>query len=129
MMRKINITSALLMLQFAAVSFLLSCNYQNKIIKFDKNKWNEQTDPLFPSRYRANMLADLITNYNLVGLNYTQLIEFLGIPDTKDSGSLTYKIVVDYNRGIDPIYTKDLDFYFSKDSVITSFKVNEWKKQ
>lgn len=127
-MRKRNINFALLILQFVAVVFLLSCNDNKKQIKFDKNKWNEQTDPLFPSQYRPNMLADLTTNYKLVGLNYSQLIEFLGIPDAKDSSSLSYKIVVDYEKDIDPVYTKDLDFSFSKDSIITSFKVNEWKK-
>jgi|SRR5688572_346963 len=107
--------------------FLLSCN-NNKQIKFDKNKWNEQSDPLFPSSYRPKMLTDLTTNYKLVGFKYSQLIELLGIPDSKDSSSLSYKIVVDYGHDIDPVYTKDLDFTFSNDSTITSFELNEWKK-
>jgi len=117
-----------IILQFVAlIFFLLSCS--NKQIKFDKNKWNEQTDPLFPSSYRPKMLTDLTSNYKLAGFKYSQLIELLGIPDNKDSSSLSYKIVVDYGHDIDPVYTKNLDFIFSKDSIITSVKVNEWKKK
>lgn len=123
--RKINFV--LLILQFTAVVFLLSCN-NNERIKFDKNKWNQQTDPLFPPSYRPMMLTDLTTSHKLVGLKYSQLIELLGTPDFKDSSSLSYKIEVDYKHDIDPVYTKDLDFTFSKDSTITSFKVNEWRK-
>ena len=75
------------------------------------------------------MFMDLITNYKLVGIKYSQLIGLLGIPDSKDSNSLSYKIVVDYGHDIDPVYTKNLDFTYSNDSIITSFNVNEWKKQ
>jgi hypothetical protein len=96
--------------------------------KFDKFKWNNQLDPAFPPPYRSKMVADLTTSYKLIGFKYSQLIELLGIPDNKDSSSLSYKIVVDYGHDIDPIYTKSLDFSFSKDSIVTSFKFNEWKK-
>ena|ERR1700694_2529625 len=111
-----------------ATILAISCSNSSKEIKFDKSKWNEQTDPLFPSTYRSKMITDLTTNHKLVGLKYDQLIQLLGIPDNKDSNSLSYKIIVDYGHDIDPVYTKDLDFTFSKDSVITSYKVNEWKK-
>ena len=101
-----------------------SCNQQ---VKFDKNKWNEQIDPLFPSRYRAKMLNDLTVHNKLVGLNYRQLIESLGTPDNKDSNVASYKIVVEYGSDIDPVYTKQLMLSYSKDSAITSFKIVEWK--
>jgi len=124
-----HIKFSLIILQFTIVVLLFACNDSSKQVKFDKAKWNEQTDPLFPSSYRPQMLTDLTTNYKLVGFKYSQLIELLGTPDTKDSSSLSYKIVVDYGHDIDPVYTKDLDFTFSKDSTITSFKVDEWKKK
>lgn len=106
----------------------ISCNDGYRQVKFEKIKWSEQLDPLFPSGYRLKMLEDLTKNYKLKGLKYSELIELLGIPDAKDSISLSYKIVVDYQKEIDPVYTKDLEFAFSKDSIITSFKINEWKK-
>jgi hypothetical protein len=109
-------------------AFILTMFSCNKQIKFDKNKWNEQTDPLFPSSYRPKMLNDLTTNYKLIGLSYHQLIERLGMPDNKESSLVSYKIVVEYGSDIDPVYTKDLKFTYSKDSSITSFKVVEWKK-
>ena len=115
---------SLIILQFV-VLILFSCS--NKQLKFNKGKWNEQMDPIFPSSYRPKMLTDLTSNYKLVGYKYSQLVELLGIPDYKDSSSLTYKIVVDYGYDIDPVYTKNLDFIFSKDSIITSFKIYEWK--
>jgi hypothetical protein len=109
------------------VLFLFSCN--NKEIKFDKSKWDLQIDPLFPSSYRLKMLNDLTSNYKLVGFKHSQLIGLLGIPDSQDNNTLSYNIVVDYGHDIDPVYIKKLDFIFSKDSVIKSFKVYEWKKE
>ncbi|WP_152530828.1 hypothetical protein [Sediminibacterium sp. C3] len=125
-----NTNFILLILQFSAFVILLSCNGDKRQIKFDKNKWGEQADPLFPSPYRSRMLTDLTMNYNLKGLKYSKLTELLGVPDIKDSSSLTYRILIDYKQDIDPVYTKDLKIFFSKDdSVITSFTVSEWKKQ
>jgi hypothetical protein len=109
------------------IPFFLSCNGDSPM-KFDKTKWREKIDPAFPSPYRKRMLKDLLTNQKLVGLKYTQLTDLLGEPNFNDSSSLSYKIIVDYGYDIDPVYTKDLDFTFSKDSIITAIKVNEWKK-
>lgn len=123
-----HIKFSIIILQFTTIIILFACNDNNMQVKFEKSKWNEQTDPLFPSSYRKQMLTDLTTNYKLVGFKYSQLIELLGTPDNKDSSSLSYKIIVDYGHDIDPVYTKDLDFTLSKDSMIVSFKVEEWKK-
>ena len=114
------------MLHLAALVFLFSsCSNEEK---FNKEKWNERTDPAFPPPYRKTMLKDLTTNHKLVGLKYSQLIELLGEPNFNNTNSLAYKVIEDYGHDIDPVYTKNLDFTFSKDSVITSFKVDEWKK-
>lgn len=112
---------------FVALDFILnSCNTE---IKFDKVKWNEQPDLAFTPPYRNKMLKDLTSNYKLVGLQYSQLVDMLGEPNFKDSSFIGYTIIVDYGSDIDPVYTKNLDFTFSKDSTITSFKVDEWKKK
>ena len=113
----------------ATAIFLFSCSHNSRQIKFDSDKWNEQTDPLFPSKYRPKMLTDLTSNYKLIGLNYIQIVQLLGIPDDKDSSSMSYEITVDYGQDIDPVYIKTLEFTFSKDSIITSYKVREWKKE
>lgn len=102
---------------------LLSCNRQSS---FDKTKWVMGGNMEFP--YRNSMLKDLTTNYKLVGLKYSELIVLLGQPQYNSStSSLGYEIDTHYDV-IDPIYNKKLEFTFSKDSIITSFKVNEWKK-
>lgn len=107
------------------VIFLTSCA-QN--VEFEKTKWVENTDPIYPSAYRSKMLKDLTTNHKLIGLSYSQLIKYLGDPDSKDTNIVVYRIAVDYGSDIDPVYSKNLQFSYSKDSIITSFKILEWKK-
>ncbi|MBB5619773.1 hypothetical protein HDE69_000811 [Pedobacter cryoconitis] len=112
--------------QLSIVLFsLISCNRK---INFEKNKWDETTDPVFPSVYRPQMLEDLTTNHKLIGLSYKELVNFLGSPDYKELNSIVYNIVVDYGSDIDPVYYKKMEFSYSKDSVITSFRIMEWKK-
>src|SRR5574338_1582103 len=108
------------------VIVLFSCNAIEE--KFDKAKWIQKEDAGQTSSYRKKMLKDLTSNYKLTGIKYSELIQLLGAPNLKDSSSLGYDIVIDYGHDIDPVYTKTLDFTFSKDSTITSFKVEEWKK-
>jgi hypothetical protein len=106
-----------------SLMFFLSCNQQ---IKFDKNKWGEQEDRIY--QYRNSMLKDLTSNHKLVGLQYPQLIQLLDTPDFTDKNVWGYSIVTDYGSDIDPVYIKNLEFSFSKDSVITGYHVEEWKK-
>ena len=49
----------------------------------------------------------------------------LGPPNHVDSSAISYNIVAGYGTDIDPVYTKDLYLYQSKDSVIYSVKVKE----
>ena len=109
------------------ISFFSSCNNE---IKFDKVKWDEKPDLVFTPPYRKKMLKDLTTNHKLVGLKYLEIIRLLGAPNFQDSAtaSFGYDIIINYDSDVDPIYTKTLNFTISKDSVIISFKVNEWKK-
>ena len=102
--------------------FLVGCNQQ---IKFDETQWKLKDDMEYP--YRKKMLNDLTTNYKLSGLKYSDLINLLGQPQISDSTTLAYQIIVDYGH-LDPVYTQYLELTFSKDSLITSFKVKEWKK-
>lgn len=97
-------------------------------MKFDKTKWGYREDAGQPSSYRKKMLKDLTTNYKLIGIKYSQLVNFLGEPNLNDSTSLGYDIDIDFGHDIDPVYIKTLKFSFSKDSVITSFKIVELKK-
>ncbi|MGE5518902.1 MAG: hypothetical protein ACM3VS_03165 [Candidatus Dadabacteria bacterium] len=113
-------------LKYSLIAFtiiLISCNQQSK---FDKTKWATGGNMEFP--YRTSMLKDLTMNYKLVGLKYSELIVLLGQPQYHDGTlSIGYEIDTHYDV-IDPVYNKKLVFTFNKDSVITSYKVNEWKK-
>ena len=101
-----------------------SCKHD---IKYSKELWQE-TDSGFSSPYRDQMLNDLMKNYYLKGMKVSQLLKLLGPADYVEKGLITYRIKIEYGSDIDPTYTKNLDFNYSKDSTITSFKVVEWKK-
>jgi len=111
---------------FCSMLFMLfmSCNGD---IKFDRGGWDRVDDPLYPPALRERMLDDLLNNHKLIGLKYSQLEKLIGIPDSKDSNFVYYRVVVDYGHNIDPVYTKNLMFQLSKDSLITSFKVKDWR--
>jgi len=110
-------------LLFLFALILFSCNRQ---IKFDKSKWQTKDDMEYS--YRDNMLKDLTTNYKLSGLKYSEIINLLGQPQIEDSTSLAYQIIIKYGNDIDPVYTKYFNLTFSKDSIIKSFEIKEWKK-
>ncbi len=96
-------------------------------MKFDKAKWDEGYEIGFPPPSRNKMLSDLVENHKLKGAKYSEVISLLGQPNAHDSMSFSYDIGIDYS-GIDPVYVKSLEFVFSKDSVITAFNIEEWKK-
>jgi len=97
--------------------------------KFDKAGWIIKDDlGLYPNRNK--MLNDLIENQKLKGLTYLQLIDKIGEPEKNvsgDSNSIYYDIVTDYGHDIDPVYSKTLEFKFDTDSIITDYKINEFK--
>jgi hypothetical protein len=101
----------------------IACNQT----KFDKSKWIAKDDIEYP--YRKAMLRDLITNYKFKGLSYKQLIELLGEPGNivGDSNAIYYPISEEYDV-IDPVHTIDLEIIFNKDSVVSDYKIYEWKK-
>ena len=105
---------------------LFSCQTRQK---FDKVKWAEVADLMtFPNR--KSMIDDLTNSFQLKGKRYKEIIELLGQPQGKGDNDLKifYDIEVDYGSDIDPVYSKTLTFQFDKDSIVTTFKVEEWKK-
>lgn len=108
----------------ASLMLFLSCSNE---VKFEKKGWMTIEDPIYPPSSREKMLGDLLENHKLIGLKYSQMEKLMGLPDGKDSNSAYYRIVVEYGSDIDPVYTKNLIFQFSKDSTIISTKVNNWK--
>ena len=107
------------------IHILVSCNDTGQL-KFDKTKWNTKDDNEFT--YRNKMITDLTTNYKLVGLKYREIRVLLGETDYRDTISFGYSLFEDFGSDIDPFHSKNLDFKFDKDSKITSFNIEEWKK-
>jgi hypothetical protein len=98
-------------------------------LKFDRVKWNTKTD-LQQYPYRDAMIEDLVKHHQLKGLTYKQLTTQIGEPARYDSDldNPYYDVIVDYGSDIDPVYTKVLSIRLNEDSIVTGYKVREWKK-
>ncbi|MBT1689142.1 hypothetical protein [Dawidia soli] len=107
------------------VIIMISCGEK----KFEKTGWTAKTDSNFPPNKRGEMLSDLLSSRKLVGLKYADVIALLGTPDGIDSSSVSYEIEIDYGSDIDPIYRKDLYLFTTRDSIISSYEIKEWKKE
>lgn len=111
------------------ISFLLSISScKNDKLRFDKTKWDLREDPAFVSPYREKMIDDLVLNYKLTNIKYSELRQLLGAPEIIESSSVVYTISEYYGTDIDPVYSKSIEFKLSADSIITSYEIKEWKK-
>jgi len=108
-------------LSFVMVTLIMSCGEK----KFEKRGWVLGWDAGSPPPDRDKMLNDLLSNYTLTGMHCRDVMALLGPPNHVDSSAISYNIVAGYGTDIDPVYTKDLYLYQSKDSVIYSVKVKE----
>lgn len=117
------IKAPFILLILVCLATLPACNR----MKFNKEKWSEASDIGSPSICRKQMLHDVVTNHKLKGLKYKDLVNYLGSADGVENSKVYYKIIIDYGSNIDPVYTKDLVFSLSHDSVVKSFQVVEWK--
>lgn len=114
------------LLFLSLIIMLVSCKTNQK---FDKEKWAEVGDLMtFPNR--KSMITDLVKKYRIKGEPYNQIIDLLGHPQSNmdSEHQVLYDIDVDYGTDIDPVYTKVLILQFSKDSIVQSFEVKEYKK-
>ena len=107
---------------------LLSCREIIFKQSFDKQKWDARDDWDYPER--NSMVDDLVQNHKIKGLKYKQLIALLNEPQGNgdDFLSVYYQIIVDYGWDIDPVYTKNLEITFNKDSIVNSVTIKEWKR-
>ena len=110
---------------------VLACGKDKQESKFDKGQWVKFDDSEggdYP--YRDRMLDDLVKNHKLTGLTYRQLIDYLGTPANFDNNDDTvrYEIIHGFESDIDPAYGKNLNLVLGSDSIVTSYKISEWKQ-
>jgi outer membrane protein assembly factor BamE (lipoprotein component of BamABCDE complex) len=93
--------------------------------KFDREKWSYGDGLDYP--LRNDIVADLMANHHIKGLNYRQVIDSLGSPQRRDSLKFTYQIIDNsYNYGKkQPVHKKNLIVYFNKDSIAVKFEIYE----
>ncbi len=108
---------------FAMAIAITACN---RPVKFDKEKWRDGDGISYKMRDRV--LEDLLANYKLVGMNYKDVIRLLGKPDDTAHLKTSYEIIntlAEYNPKNKPVYKKNLELYFNKDSIVTRTAVYE----
>ncbi|MGS0747374.1 hypothetical protein [Halpernia sp. GG3] len=118
--RRLKLTTVFL------IASLASCG--NQQIKFDKEKWNKRDDIFYA--YREKMVADLMENHLKKGMTYKNVISLLGKSENYQNdptNTIGYEIMVDYGWNIDPQKGKTLYIEFTKDSIVDSIKLEQWK--
>lgn len=116
-----------------ALLLLISCDSIIPSAKFDRKRWDEKEDWDYP--YRNEMADDLVKHHKLKGLTYKQLIDSLGGAEenmTDKNGvkdGVYYQLLMDFGSDIDPVHTRYLVIKLSKDSIVTGYKIEEWKKE
>ncbi|HCW07006.1 MAG TPA: hypothetical protein DGG95_06540 [Cytophagales bacterium] len=109
---------------FLLVIIVAACSNNNT--PFEKKGWLEKKNFLYTKR--EFMVSDLMVNYKFKGMKTKQLFEMLGKPDSGDPNKFYYTITETLEQNIDPVYIKSLVFIVNVDSVITDYKVEEFKK-
>jgi hypothetical protein len=113
---------------FSIILFSIAACKQG--INFDSARRGERVDlGIYPNR--KLMIDDLVKNYQLVGMSYSDIVNLLGKPDGnmhQDSVRLYYDIELDYGFDIDPVYSKTLEIQLSIDSLVSSFSIKEVRK-
>lgn len=96
-----------------------------KELKFDKSLWlkNQQKDCY---KDREKMLYNLLDNYKIKGLKYTEIEKLLGsteIVSTSHSKYITYTVTTKKDSTIEQKYSKELIIFLDRDSIAQSYMV------
>jgi hypothetical protein len=75
------------------------------------------------------MAKDLIEHHSLKGMHFYELKSLLGEPSYSASklAKVQYVLHMDYRDG-EPVAGKDLVFELGPDSVVRSFRIEDWKR-
>lgn len=102
---------------------------------FEKNGWQTKYDGDYPNR--DAMVQDLLDHHKLTGLTTRSITDLLGeedhfvladMPHLNAMNYMTYQILEDFGRDIDPVHTKYLVLEFNTDSIVTKVELLEWKQ-
>jgi hypothetical protein len=103
-------------LYFLFIFFIVSKpsldNYSNRA-KFDSEKWKNWRESEEEMSLRWNMITDLEDNYKLKGMTDEEIVDLLGVPETKSNTEWTYYLGM-AGHGID---TGTLSLTFDKGKV------------
>jgi outer membrane protein assembly factor BamE (lipoprotein component of BamABCDE complex) len=120
-----NSSIRLIVSLFCLLVFATACNRPQK---FTRELWSYGDGLDYSSR--KFVIDDLMANHKIVGLNHYQVIQLLGSPQQRDTLKFIYSYQIEdtgikYNPKKEPVYTKNLLVYFSKDSIVTKTQISE----
>lgn len=110
------------------ISILIFASCESSEMKFNKSKWEEQSDGFY--EHREKMVNDLTKNHLRKGMTYEELVNMLGTPENyadMEINTIVYTIMEYYGSNIDPIETKTLRIKLTKDSLVEDYKIIHWK--
>ncbi len=110
-----------------------------KTLNFDSSKWQSIESGLYGKNYRKKMVFDLVYNVlhttqlslNNEGTPISEIKKLIGNPYmiNIEEGCLIYEIEEKFDYTIDPNGGMDLKLYFDKDSILNSWRIEEfWYK-
>ncbi len=99
------------------IGFALTGNITHK--QFDSEKWKNWSESESEWSLRWDMMNSLRNNHELKGKSKTEIIELLGIPETKNESEFGYYLGMS-KRGIN---TGSLTIKFNEKGIVTYFKV------
>lgn len=111
------------------ICFCLLVSCDNKEIKFDQFKWNENFDGLYHER--ESMIHDLMNNHLKKGMTYAEIIKLIGEPENfpiYKKNAIGYTVMEDYGWDIDPVEHDRLIIEFTKDSLLLNLELKHWSR-
>ena len=100
------------------IGFALKGNITHE--QFDSEKWKNWTESESEWSLRWDMMNSLRNNHELKGKSKTEIIELLGIPETKADTEFRYYLGM-AKHGID---TGHLTIYFDRNKIVSRIKVH-----
>ncbi|WP_373894503.1 hypothetical protein ACUL41_18995 [Virgibacillus natechei] len=111
--RGINLTTIIGVILPLICLIMIGLNEYNS--HFNVNKWaNNKED-------RVYMLEDLMTNYELKGMNKKEVSNLLGKPTAQDGNKISYFLG---NKGVIQIDNEVLEIWFNNNNLVTNYKVS-----
>jgi hypothetical protein len=110
---------------FLILIAVFSCGREINEMKFDVQKWNDESDRGYYNNRNA-MLNDLMNNYHLKGKSVEEITNLFHFFDSANN-IISMEVYQEW-KGIDPVYTKFLNLNLNKNKIVDSVYITEYRR-